>query len=299
MQNIRPATVVIPLPNQDFDPTEAAVSWEILRESGHRVLFATPDGERAYGDHRMLTGEDLDIWSFIPGLKNFKILGLMLRANVEARRAYQMMETDPVFLKPMTYQELALEKFDGLLLPGGHYARGMRRYLEDRTLQSFVGSFFESGKPLGAICHGVVVAARSISPKTGRSVLYGRRTTALTWRLEKASWLLMRFAGRVWDPDYYRTYPEEPGEPEGYRSVQAEVTRSLARPEDFLDVPRTAPYYFHKTSGMFRDTDSDDRPAWVVQDGAYVSARWPGDVHTFAQTFSLLLSKQPERVVQD
>jgi hypothetical protein len=117
--------------------------------------------------------------------------------------------------------------------------------------------------------------------------------------LEKAAWSLMRFAGRVWDPGYYRTYSEEPGEPEGYRSVQAEVTRSLARPEDFLDVPRTAPYYFHKTSGMFRDTDSDDRPAWVVQDGAYVSARWPGDVHKFAQTFSSLLSKQPEKVGQD
>jgi len=291
MQNIRSATVVIPLPNQDFDPSEAAVSWEILREAGHTVLFATPDGIRAYGDPRMLTGEELDIWSFIPGLKNFKILGLLLRANVEARRAYQMMETDPVFLKPMSYQELAGEKFDGLLLPGGHYARGIRSYLEDRTLQSFVGAFFDSGKPVGAICHGVVVAARSISPKTGRSVLYGHRTTALTWQLEKAAWSLMRYAGRVWDPGYYRTYLEESGEPEGYRSVQAEVTRSLAKPEDFLDVPRTAKNYFRKTSGLFRDTESDDRPAWVVQDGTYVSARWPGDVHKFAQTFSSLLSK--------
>ena len=289
MQNFHPAAVVIPLPHQDFDPTETAVSWEILREAGHRVLFATPDGKRSYGDPRMLTGEELDIWGFIPGLKKFKILGLMLRANLEARTAYRMMEADPAFLNPMPYQELALDKFDGLLLPGGHYARGMRRYLEDRTLQSFVGDFFDSGKPVGAICHGVVLAARSISPRTGRSVLYGRRTTALTWRLEKAAWSLMRFAGRVWDPDYYRTYSEEPGEPEGHRSVQAEVTRSLASPEDFLDVPRSAPYYFSKSSGMFRDTKSDDRPAWVVRDGAYVSARWPGDVHTFAQTLSSLL----------
>jgi putative intracellular protease/amidase len=201
MQNFRSTTVVIPLPNQDFDPTEAAVSWEILKEAGHTVLFATPDGKRAFGDPRMLTGEGLDIWSFIPGLKNFKILGLMLRANAEARRAYQRMETDPAFLKPLTYEELAVDKFDGLLLPGGHYAHGMRRYLEDSILQSFVGAFFESGKPVGAICHGVVVAARTISPKTGRSVLYGRRTTALTWQLEKAAWSLMRFAGRIWDPN--------------------------------------------------------------------------------------------------
>jgi hypothetical protein len=81
--------------------------------------------------------------------------------------------------------------------------------------------------------------------------------------------------------------------------VQAEVTRSLARPEDFEDVPRTAPYYFRKTSGMFRDTKNDDRSSWVVQDGAYVSARWPGDVHTFAQTFSSLLGRHPGKKGQD
>ncbi|PKP34308.1 MAG: thiJ/pfpI-family protein, partial [Bacteroidetes bacterium HGW-Bacteroidetes-17] len=153
-----------------------------------------------------------------------------------------------------------------------------------------VGSYFDNGKPVGAICHGVVVAARSLSPRTGKSSLYGRKTTALTWQLEKAAWLMMRFAGRVWDPGYYRTYLEVPGEPEGYRSVQSEVTRALERPEDFQDVPRTEPHYFLKTSGMFRDSASDERPAWVVRDGLYVSARWPGDVHTFARTFSSLLN---------
>ncbi|MGO9145624.1 MAG: type 1 glutamine amidotransferase domain-containing protein [Desulfomonilia bacterium] len=292
MQDHRSATIVIPLPNQDFDPSEAALSWRILKEAGHSVKFATTDGNRAYGDPRMLTGEGLDVWGFIPGLKKIKMLGLLLRANTEARHAYQTMESDPAFLKPLLYQELSAGDFDGLILPGGHYARGMRRYLEDRTLQSFVGAFFDSGKPVGAICHGVVVAARSVSPKTGRSVLYGRKTTALTWQLEKAAWSMMRLAGRIWDADYYRTYVEEPGEPQGYRSVQAEVTRILEKPEDFLDVPRYAPFYFRKTSGLFRDTASDDRPSWVVQDGSYISARWPGDVHKFAQTFSALLFKQ-------
>ncbi|HVN71346.1 MAG TPA: type 1 glutamine amidotransferase domain-containing protein [Desulfomonilia bacterium] len=290
MQDKRAARVVIPLPNRDFDPTEAAVSWQILKEAGHQVLFATPDGSRAYADPRMLTGEELDLWSFIHPLKKIRLLGLMLRANDGARQAYLMMESDPAFLKPMTYRDLSADRFDGLLLPGGHYARGMRRYLEDSLLQAFIGEFFSSKKPVGAICHGVVAAARSVSPGTGRSVLYGRKTTALTWKLEKSAWSLMRFMGRVWDPGYYRTYPESRGEPEGYRSVQAEVTRSLARPEDFLDVPRSAPDYFRKTSGMFRDTLSDHRPSWVVQDGSYVSARWPGDVHKFALTLSALLS---------
>ena len=33
----------------------------------------------------------------------------------------------------------------------------------------------------------------------------------------------------------------------------------------------------------------DARPAFVVQDRNYISARWPGDVHTFAKTFSGML----------
>jgi len=37
-------------------------------------------------------------------------------------------------------------------------------------------------------------------------------------------------------------------------SVQQEVTRALARPEDFLDVPTDAPDYRRKSGGMVRDT---------------------------------------------
>ena len=37
---------------------------------------------------------------------------------------------------------------------------------------------------------------------------------------------------------YYSTYPDGPGQIRGYMSVQAEVTRALAKTEDFLDVLR-------------------------------------------------------------
>ncbi len=75
-------------------------------------------------------------------------------------------------------------------------------------------------------------------------------------------------------------------------SVQQEVTRALARPEDFLDVPADAPDYRRKTSGVARDTWDDDRPAFVVRDGNYVSARWPGDAHAFARTFAVVLAER-------
>lgn len=37
-------TVLIPIPDRDFDPTEVAVSWRVLTRDGHRVVFATESG---------------------------------------------------------------------------------------------------------------------------------------------------------------------------------------------------------------------------------------------------------------
>ena len=70
-------------------------------------------------------------------------------------------------------------------------------------------------------------------------MLHGRRTTALTWALERKAWGIARWT-RFWDSDYYRTYVEEPGQRWGYMSVQQEVTRALADPTDFADVRRAA-----------------------------------------------------------
>jgi len=279
--------VIIPIPSHDFDPSEVAVTWKVLREAGHELHFATPDGRRGYADPIMLSGEGLDPWGFIPVLKKVRLIGLMLRAQAGARRAYRELELDARFLAPQRWDQLRVEDWDGLFLPGGH-AKRMREYLESTVLQGFVADFFDSGKPVGAICHGVLLAARSISRKTGKSVLHGRKTTALTWKLEKSAWMLTRFLARFWDPGYYRTYGELKGQSAGYMSVQAEVTRALASPEDFVDVPHGAADYFAKTGGMARDSLTDSKPAWVLRDGSYVSARWPGDVHSFAKAFAAM-----------
>ena len=287
----------MPLPRTDFDPSEVAISWRILRAAGHDVVFATPDGTVASADPVMTSGIGLDLWSRIPVLERFKLVGLLLRADRNARSAWCELMHNAAFCAPLAHAQVRAGDFAGLLLPGGH-AQGMRAYLESTALQRVVAEFFDAGKPVAAICHGVVLAARSISAKTGKPVLHGRRTTALTWNLERSAWLLSRYAGRWWDRDYYRTYREAPGEPDGYRGVQAEVTRALARPEDFVDVPADSPQHFRKASGLFRDTPSDDRAAFVVRDGNYLSARWPGDVHTFARTFAAMLD-EAANVVED
>jgi putative intracellular protease/amidase len=282
------ANVLMPLPHHDFDPSEAAVPWRILVAAGHRVTFATPDGLPAAADPIMLSGEELDPWGWIPGLRKLTLFGRLLRANATARRDYAALLKDSSFHAPIRWDAINPASFDGLLLPGGHCARGVREYLESPLLQAAVAAFFAADKPVAAICHGVVLAARS-KGADGRSVLHGRRTTALTWALEKSAWSLTRLT-RFWDANYYRTYLESPGQPVGYMSVQQEVTRALARPEDFLDVPADAPDYRRKTSGLTRDSDTDARPAFVVRDGNYLSARWPGDVHLFASQFAELLT---------
>ena len=264
------------------------MSWRVLTAHGHRVIFATPDGRPGMGDDIMLTGIGLDWWGRMPLLRRLPVVGLMLRANGDARAAYRAMVIDDAFLNPIRWDAAAADDFDGLLLPGGHRARGMREYLESPTLQALVASFFAAARPVAAICHGVLLAARS-RDASGTSVLHGRRTTALTWRLEGSASKIARITRR-WDPDYYRTYPDNPHQPDGYMSVQQEVTRALADPADFIDVPPDAPDRSRKTSGLSRDSLRDERPAWVVRDGNYLSARWPGDAHSFARQFSEMLS---------
>jgi len=284
------ARLLMPLPALDFDPTEVAVTWQVLRARGHAFTFATPDGAPAEADEIMLTGQGLDPWGRIAALRRLVVVGRILRADRAARDAYAALCAEPAFCAPVGWADIDPDAYDGLVLPGGHRARGMRAYLESEVLQAVVAAFFAAGKPVAAICHGVLLAARS-RRADGKSVLYGRLTTALTWMLERSAWGIARRT-RFWDPDYYRTYVEAPGQPPGFMSVQAEVTRALARPSDFRDVPMREHQRARKTGGMARDTFTDDRPAFVMRDGAYVSARWPGDAHTFAKIFAEVLAER-------
>ncbi len=283
------ARVLILLPARDFDPTEAAVTWKVCSARGHRIVFATPEGALAAADDMMLTGYGLDPWGLVPGLNRLRLVGLLMRADSRGRAAYAAMTRDPAYNQPCRWHQVSEKDFYGLVLPGGHRARGMREYLESPLLQDLAVAFFRADKAVGAICHGVLLLARSIDPLTGRSVLSGRKTTALTWSMERLAGRVGRIV-RWWDPNYFRTYPDEPGEADGYRSVEAEVKRALATPSDFLNVGADDPDRRLKLSGLKRDRIDNSRPAFIVQDGKYVSARWPGDAHTFAKIFAEVLA---------
>jgi protease I len=241
----------MPLPSRDFDPSESGIPWRLLSARGHDFVFATPDGAAAEADPRMVTGEGLGI------------LAPVLRADRNGRSAYEAMTKSPEFRAPISWAAIPGTGFDALLLPGGH-AKGMVPYLESASLQALVAACFAAEKPVAAICHGALLAARS-KTASGRSVLHGRRTTALLRSQELLAWTLTR----LYLDDYYRTYPTP---------VQDEVKATLARPEDF------------ETGPMAVSRDTPDRPdGFAVIDGYYVSSRWPGDAHAFSLAFASIL----------
>jgi putative intracellular protease/amidase len=238
--------VLVPLPDRDFDVTEVAVPWRLLSRAGHEVVFATERGREGGTpacDPLLLTG----------------VIFGKLGAEPEPKTFYAELERDPAFRAPIAWGDAAPTDFDALLLPGGH-APGMRQYLGSEALQRWIVDFARLERPLAAICHGVLAAARARDPQTGRSVLHGRKTTCLPkWMERSAYWMTAWKLGR-----YYRTY-------DAY--VEDEVVAALASKDDFARGPLD----------LARGTMTDDRPTFLVEDGAYVSARWPGDAYAFAR----------------
>lgn len=57
-----------------------------------------------------------------------------------------------------TVGEVSIDEFDALVLPGGKAPAVLR---EDPTVVEFAKNFYNSGKPVAAICHGPQVLARA------------------------------------------------------------------------------------------------------------------------------------------
>jgi putative intracellular protease/amidase len=224
-----------------------AVPWKLLTEAGHEVTFATEHGTMPAADPLLLTG----------------VVFGQLGAVDEPKQFYAELQDAPRYRQPIAYPDIVPGAFDGLILPGGH-APGMRQYLGSTDLQQKVAGFWATGRPVGAICHGVLVLARTIDPDTGRSVLADVRTTCLPKYMERSAFLATAWRrGR-----YYRTYPAY---------VEDEVCAALQDPQaQFERGPRVL---------SRRGSASDDSAAFVVEDGRYLSARWPGDAYLFARRF--------------
>jgi putative intracellular protease/amidase len=177
-----------------------------------------------------------------------------LGAEPEPKRFYEALTQAPEFQNPVDWGSLEPVDYDALLLAGGH-APKMRQFLGSEGLARKVAEFWALERPVAAICHGVLVLARA-------GVLGEARTTCLPKYMER-----MAYFSTFWKLGrYYRTYPAY---------VADEVRAALADPRaQYVRGP------FHLST---RGTADDDRPAFVVEDGRYVSARWPGDAYLLAR----------------
>jgi protease I len=249
-------TILMPLPNNDYDPSEAGVSFYTLKKNHFDVVFATPKGSVATADQLMATGKKLGL------LKN------SLMADKNALIAYHEMINDHNYLHPISYEQINPDNFDGIVLSGGH-DKGMREYLESQVLQSKILKFYQAHKPIGAICHGPILLARTKDDQN-QSIIYHKKITALNETQEHLAYHLTKF----FLDDYYLTYPE---------SVESEMKRNLANPAQFINGPGTQNYF--SVSMMKRDSADFLERGFAIRDGNIVTARWPGDVHRFIEEF--------------
>jgi putative intracellular protease/amidase len=243
--------VVIPLPSEDFEPTEVAAPWQVLRGGGVEVVFATPDGKPGACDPLALAG----------------VVFRQIGATPEDAATYREMEADAAFCNPIRYDAIDVSEYTALHLPGGH-APGMVPYLESEVLQRVAAEFFVANKLVSAVCHGPVLLARSIDPRTGRSVLHGRQVTALTKLLERSGYLLTLWTlGRR-----FRTYPEY---------VQDEVIAAVGDRAKFETGPLVPSY---------------SNP-YTLTDGNLITARWPGDARRLAEVLLERIQADPAEAV--
>ena len=188
------------------------------------------------------------------------LLAATLKVRMEAEAAYARMIASAEFLKPIAWAKARAKFHDALHFPGGH-APGMRSYCESAEVFRLAREAFAADQPVSAICHGVLPLARA-------GVLKGRRTTALTHIMEE---IAVRLTNRAL-PGRYRTYPI---------SVEDEVRQRIGKKGTF------------ERGGLFPRYAGRKSPnaGFVVQDGNYLSARWPGDAWTLALRLDAQLRK--------
>lgn len=138
-----------------------------FRDAGHEVVLASIRGGEPPADPKSLRDGDAQQAESV------------LRFQEDAAAMAALRETLPV-------DRLEAAAFDALYLPGGHGC--MWDLPESKPLARLIGTMFDDGKLVGAVCHGpagLVGARRS----DGRPIVEGRRVNGFTDSEERAAGL--------------------------------------------------------------------------------------------------------------
>lgn len=272
--------ILMVLPENGFDATESSGPWKMLKAAGHEVVFATASGREAKVDPFTLDGRPVS--GGVQGFFGEQFLN-NVQATPEAKQIFQEMAADPAFKRPIKFSQIDPKEFDGAVIPGGE-GPGMIPFLDDATLQKKVADFFVADKPVAALCHGVLVAARATDPRTGKSVLFDKKTSGTPKYMERAARVGFHLAGRDRVYDVYETTKAHPV------WAEDEIKSVLKNPKQYKGDE------LH-TVTLQKGTLASDRHTLVVRDGNYVSARWPGDSFAFGKGFVALLREKKTSVL--
>lgn len=141
---------------------ELSTPYYILQDAGYEVDIVSLEGGEAPFDPRAFEDD-----SITESVKRFKA---DKQAMVKVKNSGKIADTN--FLQ-----------YDAIFFPGGHGAVVDLPF--DKILAEKTGKFFDSGKPVAAICHGpggLVEAKRD----DGKSIVYGLKVTAFSNAEEEA-----------------------------------------------------------------------------------------------------------------
>ena len=244
--------VLVPLPDRDFDVTEVAVPWRLLTDAGAR--WCSPPSPAAPRRPTRCCSTASSSASSAPA--------------AEPKRFYAEMQDAPRFRQPIAYADIVPGAFDALLLPGGHATGHAAVPRQHRA----------AGEGRGVL--GARPTGRRDLPRRARAGPYQGPDDRPQRHRRPADDLPAEVHGAHRVPHYRVAarplLPHLSGLRRGRGARRARATRSgssSAVRACWLDA---AP----------RD---DDSPAFVVQDGRYVSARWPGDAYAFGRRLVDLL----------
>ena len=226
------------------------------RRAGHDVVFATERGATPAADPRLLTG----------------VIFGQLGAADEPKRVLRGDDAAPSRSARRSRGTRSAPTSSTRSSSPAVTRRGCASTSAAPALQRRVGEFWALDRPVGAICHGVLVLARTVDP--GDRPQRARRPHAP--RACRSTWSAAR-----------TSRPRGSSAATTARTPPTWRTRSGPR----STIPRRSSGAGPRTLSR-RGTETDDRGTFVVEDGRYVSARWPGDAYAFARA---LLARRIER----
>lgn len=251
--------ILILLPDDGFDPTEASVPWKLLTDHGYEVQFATPTGLSSRADERVVS-------------LGFGPLSPFLMTRKKVLKVYKEMIASAQFQHPFSFKDVDPGKIDCLIIPGGHGEK-MRPFLESETAQNIVQQCWVSGALIAAICTGVLLLART--KKDNQSIIHDYKVTSVTHVMEWLGWLVTF----PWLKNYFRIYPI---------AAEQEIKSCLDDPSNYQSCWwRCLPFYFEKLRFL----------QFTVEDRSLITARWPGDCYRFSQSVLKNLKKKENNLL--